>query len=228
MVGMVGTRTESAEVAAPPSVGRAALGGPIDRLRGRPPWFVITGVFIGLGWLRTVAEKAISTDWWTGTTLTDFVVEHQAATLPWARPFVELAVASTPIVVIGMIVAQFFVAISLMTHRHLTTGLTIGMAMNVCFLVVGAVNPSVFYLLAQGSMLLWLAGRQRRRPATATTLRLATAGAVALAVISIPFIQTLHPARVVDDPAVVMIMLGSLTALGCDLTHRRLFGSGLP
>ena len=212
----------------------------VIRLDDGPPWVTVTRIFIGLGWLRAAAEKAISVDWWTGDTIAGFVVDHQTATLPWMRPVADLALTATPLFIIGVITAQLFVALALITHRHLTVGLVTGMLMNLGFLAIGAVNPSAFYLLTQGSLLLWVVGRQRRRPTTSTSsststvpitistkLRVTSGAAVVLATISLPFVQTLHPALVIDDPAVMIATLCGLAALACDLTHRRLHGVGL-
>lgn len=94
------------------------------------------------------------------------------------------------------------------------------MTMNVNFIAVGAVTPSVFYLLAQGAVLLWLL--ERRNSLRGRAIATATIIAVVLAIGSAPWIATLHPAEVIHDPALMMVTAGSLAALMCGLLHRRL------
>ena len=43
-----------------------------------------------------------------------------------------------------------------------------------------------------------------------------------LGVASAPFISTLDPALVIDDPAVMYVMGAILTVLGCEMADRRL------
>jgi hypothetical protein len=93
---------------------------------------------------------------------------------------------------------------------------------------VGAVNPSAFYLVGQGAVALWHLGCRPPSPALSRGLQYGVAVAVALAVVSVPFIGTIHPAGVIDDPAVMMAMLAGLTAVGAEMTHRAVFRTGLP
>jgi hypothetical protein len=73
-----------------------------------------------------------------------------------------------------------------------------------------------------------LLGRAKPTVALSHKLRFAVAGAVAAAAVSVPSISTLHPAHVIDDPAVMIAFLGALSAVALELTHRLLFGRSLP
>ncbi len=88
------------------------------------------------------------------------------------------------------------------------------MFLNLHFMAAGAVTPSAFYLLGQGALALWACERAMSRT-RARALRLA-AGVAAFAVgVNIPFISTLHPAHVIEDPAVMFTFGGALAALTC-------------
>lgn len=194
----------------------------------RAPWVVITQLFFGLGWLRAFAEKAISIDWWTGTTIRSFVAEHEGLALPWIEPLLAVVDGVAPLMAALVLVLQLGVGLALVANRHVPRALLVAAGLNLVFLAAGAVAPSAFYLLGQGAVALWLVGRRPAEPGLSRWLRLATAVAVALAVISAPFITTLHPAQVIDDPAIMIVLLGGLTALACELTHRAVFGRSLP
>ena len=200
----------------PPQISAA-----LDRLAAIPTWVLLTQLFIGLGWTRAVVEKLIDPTWWTGAHLRAFLTEHESETIGWYQPMVANVIEPAAIAVAVTVIAlQALTAASLLTGRRLTVGLALGMAMNVNFIAVGAVSPSVFYLLAQGAVLLWLLERRNSLPGRA--IATATIIAVVLAVGSAPWIATLHPAEVIHDPALMMVTAGSLAALMCGLLHRRL------
>ena len=190
---------------------------PGQRFRDLPAWVVLTQLFIGLGWLRAATEKLIDPAWWRGDVLREFVAAHIDTSLDWYEPFLDTAVLPlAPAVAAVVLVAQLVAGISLATGRRLTVGLTVGMVLNLHFMAAGAVNPSAFYLLAQGAVALWLCERTESRT-PAGTLRAAAAGALFVTGSSVPFISTLHPADVVEDPAVMLSLTGALGALGCVL-----------
>lgn len=195
----------------------------------RPPWLVVTQIFFGLGWLRAAAEKTISVDWWTGNTIRSFVAEHADLSLAWFAPILDqLVVPFAPLVAIGVLLSQLAIGVSLVINRGAASLLWVAMGLNLAFIAAGAVNPSIFYVVGQGAILLWLFGRKRSTASRSAALRLVTAVGVAVAAISAPFINTLHPAEVIDDPAIVLVMFGGLTALSAYLTHRAMFGRNLP
>jgi hypothetical protein len=187
----------------------------LDRVAGLPSWVVLTQLFIGLGWLRAVAEKVIEPGWWTGHVIDDFVVDHQHATLGWYQPFVEGVVTpAAPVIALAVVLGQLVAAISLTTGKRLLLGLSVGMFLNLNFLAAGAVTPSAFYLLAQGAIALWMA---ELKPSAAATRALGAVAATAifLAAASLPFVSTVHPHDVIEDPAVMFAFGGSLAAAAC-------------
>jgi hypothetical protein len=189
---------------------------------------VITQLFFGLGWLRATAEKVISIDWWTGATVQSFVADHAEATLPWFLPAATGAAAVAPVTSLLVLAAEAAIGLALVVNRKVAAALAAAITLNLAFVATGAVNPSAFYLIGQGAIVLWLVGRRTPSAAVSTGLRIATAVAVALAAISVPAISTIHPADVIDDPAIMVGMLGAMTALACHLTHRAMFGRNLP
>ncbi len=195
------------------------------RLDNVPSWALVTQLFIGMGWLRAATEKVIDPAWWRGGVLLGFLDAHRPLTVGWYRPFVDLVVEPYA-VTIGLIVvlAQLFAGTALITGRRMKEGLAVGLFLNLNFVAAGAVNPSAFYLVCQGALALWLAERARRS-STLDALRGTSLVAGSIGVMSLPFITTLHPAEVIDDPAIMLVTASALTVVGCDLAHRNLTGS---
>ena len=191
----------------------------------QPAWSVMIQVFIGLGWLRAATEKIIDPRWWTGETLSLFLADHSGAGVGWYEPLINLAVDPQLVMVALTVIAlQIVAGVTLLTGRHLSVGLAVGMFMNVHFVAAGAVNPSAFYLLAQGAVALWLAEQGRAR-ALQRLQAMAGAG-VFLALLSVPFIRTIHPAEVIDDPAIMLVTGGLLAAMCCEIAHQRCRSTG--
>ncbi len=199
---------------------QAAPGGPLTnlffaRFAGQPAWAAVTEVFIGLGWLRAATSKVVDPSWWSGEYLTGFLTEHNDTTLGWYAPFVDAVIAPNAwLVALAVLILQLVVAASLLTGRARPIGLGFGVAMNLHFVAAGAVNPSAFYLLAQGALVLWLIDRWSARQTQAVLPAVAASG-LAVAGFNAPFIRTLHPANVIDDPAIMFATLGALTCLAC-------------
>jgi uncharacterized membrane protein YphA (DoxX/SURF4 family) len=182
---------------------------------GQPAWFVVTRLFIGLGWLRAATEKLIDPAWWTGDVLEDFVSYHSGTTLGWYAPFLDSVALPMASVVAALVVAgQLVAGTSLVTGRRLNVGLAIGVFFNLHFMAAGAVTPSAFYLLAQGSLILWLCERNASQ-STSAALHATAAAATFVAGLNLAFVSTLHPAEVIEDPAVMFAFGGALTALAC-------------
>ncbi len=186
-----------------------------DRFAGLPAWVILTQLFIGFGWLRAASEKFIDWRWWTGGVLDDFVAEHHSATLAWYQPFLELVVGPlAPPVIITVVIGQVVAGLCLVTGRSMTLGLAVGMVLNLHFLAAGAVDPSAFYLLAQGALALWLA-EHSTNDTNSEALGLAAATGVFFAALCLPLVSTLHPKLVIEDPAMMFTFGGLLTAFVC-------------
>ena len=200
-----------------------------DRTTGLPAWVVLTQLFIGLGWLRAATEKLIDSSWWNGSGITSFLAEHDGLTVGWYEPILDVVV--TPrlgLVAVAVMIAQFVVGLSLVSGRFVRSALAVGIFLNLNFLAAGAVNPSAFYLLSQGAIALWLVEQGRTAPRTPALLTTTAIVAATLGVISMPYVTTLHPAEVIDDPAIMLVLGGILAMVGCDLAHRHVTGDGLP
>jgi hypothetical protein len=181
------------------------------RTAGVPPWALLIQLFLGLGWLRAATEKTLDAHWWSGDTITAFLGDHDSATIGWYRPFVDLVIAENPIA-IAMLMAglQLAAAASLITGRHLGAGLAVGLFLNAHFVAAGAVNPSAFYILGQLAVVLWMV---EQRPHDARCRQWLGRGrllAILVGLASIPFVQTLHPAEVIDDSAVMFVTFSTL------------------
>lgn len=200
----------------------------LKRTQDLPPWLLVTQLFFGLGWLRAAAAKVISVNWWTGDHIVAFLARHSSETLTWAEPLVGLIVPIAPLVAALVLAAQLAIGSALVVNRHAPRALIAAMGLNIAFVAFGAVNPSAFYLVGQGAILLWMLGRRRPTPGLSTMLRVGTAAAVALAVVNIPLIATIDPVAVIDDPAMMMVTVGSLAAVAFEATHRMVFGRALP
>ena len=183
-----------------------------DRLR-RPGWVLLVEFFIGLGWLRAAVEKTIDPSWWSGETIAAFVDDHTGHGVAWYDPiatevWLPFADSLAP-VVLGL---QLIAAATLLSGRQVGLGLALGMFLNLHFVLAGAVDPSVFYLVCQGALALHLLER-RRDAGSREVLELLNVGAVVLFCATAPMARTLHPADVIDDPAVVLATFGVLVFL---------------
>ena len=187
---------------------------PVDRI---PSWVLLTRIFIGLGWIRAFAHKIADPQWWSGESIEEFVLAHQDITLGWYTPFLDNAVLPmVSVIALLVVLGQAVAGLTLLTGRLLGIGLTVGMVLNLNFMAAGAANPSAFYLLAQGSLALWLFDQNESLTVKATTKARAVAVvATLLAVASLPFISTIHPNSVTDDPAMMIVFGGGLAALAC-------------
>lgn len=186
--------------------------------------------FLGLGWIRAGVEKLIDVDWWTGEALRTFLTTqapHQLSFMdaPSEWIFAPLAVP----VALFVMVAQLMIGFCFLTGRKLHKALWGGIALNCIFVLMGAVTPSAFYLVIQVTLLAALSAAVVI-PATIRLGRIALAGVVAASLA--PSISTLHPAEVIDDPALMLITVALLAATvdalripWSSLSLRRLFTS---
>ena len=168
--------------------------------------------FLGLGWLRAAVEKLIDLDWWTGQALRDFLIEQRADALPFMQAPTDLVFR--PLagqIAFVVMVLQFMIGAAFITGRRLCEAIWVGIMLNTTFVLMGAVDPSAFYLVMQVSLLaaLGCATQASTRPRTRLA-RLVGCGAVALAMA--PFVSTLHPAEVIHDPALMIITIAALAA----------------
>lgn len=194
-----------------------------DRLDGQPSWIVLVELFVGLGWIRAAIEKVIDVHWWQGIVIDSFVADHSHLTLWWFRPFINDVVLPNSQAFSVMIVAgQLIAGAALISGRFLIVGLYIGMTMNLAFILAGAVDPSIFYLLLQAVLALWLFENSVSRDLGLRSLTFIMASAAVLAVASVPFVMTVQPSRVVEDPAMVLVTYSVSIAVSCFVARTRL------
>lgn len=185
-------------------------------------------IFLGLGWLRAGIEKVIDPQWWSGAGVRTFVDAQLAGghALPPVRPLLEGPVTDAAVAVAAVVAAtQVIIGACILLGWRTTPALFAGIAMNLVFVVSGQTNPSVFYLLVAWPLLVGGAGSlfgldAARAPVTdvlkldwsAGVWVVVTAVALGAAAVLTPFVVETAPARVVEDPALILITMALLVA----------------
>ena len=194
-------------------------------------YLVPVRAFIGIGWLRAFAEKAIDPGWRDGTRLMAFL-EHQLDAGRIVVPpyqalvtdvFLSHALTLAWIVTLGQLLAGIAIASGTLT----TAALLGGIFMNLNFLLAGAPDPSAFYIVIQAALWLsgagtilgvdaWIAARQlghRPSPAFATPVATVLASlSIGIVVYAVAHIRDWTPAGSVHDPAAVLAVLAAMAA----------------
>lgn len=166
-------------------------------------------LFLAAGWLRAGIEKVIDPSWWTGDVLGQFLVEQRPHMLPFFRTFGDALVAPLALPTAWLVVeAQIAIGLCLLLNRWPRRALWAAVALNVCFVLAGRVNPSAFYLVMQLVLLIGLS-----RPVNTTIAWRRAAIWSVPAVAMLPFARTLVPAEVIDDPALMLSFACGLAAL---------------
>lgn len=195
--------------------------------------------FIGIGWLRAFAEKAIEPGWRDGSGVAAFL-QHQLdqgqVTFPVYRIlvteiFLPHAAALGWIVMVGQLLA----GLAILCGGGTSAALLGGLFMNLNFLIAGATEPSAFYIAIQALLLLMGAGAivgvdawlsrtvhhpllvaqpvtRRRYPPRAPAARGAMLLALAVAGYGLAHVTDWSPRGSIHDPAVVLVVLASLGA----------------
>lgn len=174
-----------------------------------PAWLVLLPIrlFLAAGWLRAGGEKFVEPGWFQGEGIRRFLDDHAGRELPFMTPIAEhvLAPMAAPIAVV-VAVLQLFCGVALLVGRPLRVALAAAMLMNLTFTVLGAVNPSAFYIVFQLVLILAVAtgvmGTPRARPWVPRT-RVGVAWIVLAALLG-PFVRTIDPHLLVEDPAAVL------------------------
>ena len=195
--------------------------------------------FMGVGWLRAFAEKAIEPGWRDGAAVSDFL-QHQLeagrVAFPvyrWLATEVLLPHAATLgwVVMVGELLA----GLAILCGGFTSAALVGGLFMNLNFLLAGATEPSAFYIAIQALLLLTGAGAivgvdawlsrtvhhpllvaqpvgRRRCPPRAPTARGVMLLALAVAGYGLAHVTDWSPGGSIHDPAVVLAVLASLGA----------------
>jgi thiosulfate dehydrogenase [quinone] large subunit len=166
-------------------------------------------LFLAAGWLRAGVEKVIAPDWWTGDSLRGFLEEQRPHMLPWFRPLADgIFDPLAPVVAWAVLWIQLGIGACLLTNRHVQRALWAGIALNVCFVMAGRVNPSAFYLVMEVALLFALS----RAVGETIAVRRAIAWLVPATLLA-PFARSLHPAAAIDDPALMLAFLCVIAAI---------------
>lgn len=197
-----------------------------NRLR-LPAWVVLIQLFIGLGWMRAATEKLIDPNWWSGAVIRSFVDDHADAAVGWYAPVAtEVWVPFADSLAFVVVMLQLVAAGTLITGRHVGVGLAAGMTLNLHFVLAGAVDPSIFYLICQGALVLHQLER-RRLAASGEVLEWLNVGSIILVAASVPMVRTVHPDEVIDDPAIVLATFGALFFVSTGLLLMRRAAAGV-
>ena len=168
-------------------------------------------LFLAAGWLRAGAEKLIDPQWWNGNKLRGFLKTQHDEALPFFRPIMDHLIApGARTVAIVVVVTQIAIGLAIAIGKPMRLALRWGFLLNVVFILAGRVNPSAFYLVMEIVLLFAIAdGTIGVRPSTPSWRTLAAAGtSAALAIAVAPYIRTIEPAKVIDDPAMMLVFLG--------------------
>jgi uncharacterized membrane protein YphA (DoxX/SURF4 family) len=173
-------------------------------------------LFLAAGWLRAAAEKLIDPQWWSGDKLRTFLSTQHHDALPFFRPVMDHVLApGAQAVAVIVVLTQLACGIAIGIGKPLRLALRWTVVLNVVFILAGKVNPSAFYLVMEIVMLFAIAdGMIGVRPSTPSrrTVALAATSTV-LAAAVVPYIRTIEPSKVIDDPAMMLTFLGVITAV---------------
>lgn len=180
-------------------------------------------LFLAAGWLRAVFAHMFDGDWWSGAEVRGFVAFETSAAIGIYRPFLNHIVLGLPtITAIIVILIELAAGLLLIANYRPLLGVLLGVFLNVQFMLAGAVNPSVFYLVLALVVVLW---RMERSSSLSTSRRIARLVGLSAAVTTVsmlPFIASLSPDRAVEDPAIVLIFVSLLFAVATWWTSHRI------
>lgn len=180
-------------------------------------------LFLAAGWLRAVFAHMFDGSWWSGAEIRGFVAFDTSAAIGIYRPFLNHIVLGLPtITAIIVILIELAAGLLLIANYRPLVGVLLGVFLNVQFMLAGAVNPSVFYLVLALVVVLW---RMERSSSLSTSRRIARLVGLSAAVTTVsmlPFIASLSPDRAVEDPAIVLIFVSLLFAVATWWTSHRI------
>lgn len=200
-------------VATRPKNGVTPIKSNTNRARVDPLQMVLfpARAFLALGWIRAGVEKLIDSAWWNGDMIRSFLDAHESGRLPFLDVVDDFIGPRIAIVVaVFVLLAEFGIGLCLITARRLPLALTAACALNFAFVAFGAVNPSAFYLILQLTLLLAM---YVQRPVRSVKSEIIAAGLCVTAALAVaPFIRTIEPHGVIEDPAAMVATLALLMA----------------
>ena len=161
--------------------------------------------------------------WWTGDDLVAFLDATDPLRLPVYEPFVDYVVRPLPVFVsVAVLFLQLLIGLALLANVRPVAWTVAGIFLNFNIIMAGEVNPSVFYVVMGMAVVLGIMiDRMTRERAYRIAIN-ATIAAGLTTVVCGPFTTTLDPARVIEDPSLVLICLSSLFAVSCWVTYGEL------
>lgn len=173
-------------------------------------------LFLALLWLRAASEKVIKANWWDGGVVRGFLDKQHDVALWFWRPVMEHVLFKQAITVsVLVVIAQTAIGVAILVNRGATTALWFAVVMNIAFVMSGAVNPSVFYLAMEMTLLLAWTNRAvgMKVPQAQWWVLSQVIAWVVLAVLMLPFIRTVKPAELIGDPATSLALLSAIMAV---------------
>ncbi len=173
-------------------------------------------LFLGVAWLRVGVANLASPLWRNGDLVQRFAVNQDVVALPFALWILDAAGRHVVLVAWVVGVTEVLCGLALLAGAWLRTALAAAVVMNLVFLVCGQVNPSIFYLMIEVVLLAALLSGAvgARRALTPVAWRVVAIGSAVLAVVLLPFIETLDPEELIFDPGAVLSCLLALCAVG--------------
>ncbi len=201
------------EPASPPIPGRS-LGHRLrtslnSRYGQLPVWLLLAQCFLTIGWFRAAIAHAVSPGWRNGAEVDAFRLEYQGLAVDWYREVVfdGLLGSRSGSIAIAVLIGQFTVVLALGLNRFVPVGLGIGAFLNVNFLLAGAIDPSTFYLVITAIVALWHIERSADPARSCWLTLISTVIGFTLIGALIPQVGTVHPASVIEDPAIVLTFI---------------------
>lgn len=184
-------------------------------------------LFLGFGWIRAAVAHGTARSWWSGEDLLAFFDSTEALRLPVYELFVDSLVrpAAVPVSAV-VVILQLLIGLALLINIRPVAWTLVGIFLNVNFIMAGEVNPSVFYVVMGMAVVLWIMLDRKSAERVHRMATRATVVAVVTLVVCGPFITTFDPARVIEDPSLILICLSTLFAISCWLTYGELADDG--
>lgn len=173
-------------------------------------------IFLAAGWLRAGAEKLIDRNWWSGAKLDSFLTQQHDQAIAFFRPVMDHAIDPAHTFIAFVVMAtQLLCGVAIALGVKLRLALRWAFLLNVTFILAGRVNPSAFYLVMETVMLFAIADGTLGRNHTAPSGRsfIAAGAAAAISLVFVPYIRTIEPAKVIEDPAMMLAFLGAVTSV---------------
>lgn len=202
--------------------GRRQTGSFLDRYQGLPTWALLIQIFLAVGWGRAALAHGLSSRWWSGAEVLEFVELETDLAIGFYRRFLDGPVTSFPVATAVIVVAtQLLVAIMLGLNTRAEWFLGVAALLNVQFIAAGAVNPSIFYLVATLAITFGRIEANGGLFSLRRQTRIAVCVGSVAVLLLIPWVKTVRPDGAIEDPALVLIFL-TLLAVGGQLWVHRL------